>query len=941
MGQIVGGAAKPKRCNLNKLSQLETPASGEHILVSSDNSMNAAGQGNFDCYIVGDGTKAATALPLIKTYANEVDDEPTAGSDNLAKSGGVRKYIEELRQILNITGVKEVLANTYSAGYYSGSVGGTISEITNNGKKYAPVSIPANSSGKKVFIAVYNYSSGSSRIGAITNSSDVILKSYVENSPLFVNNDIAYYTMDISDDASKLYISVNSNAVVLYAIVADSYNIKEIQNSIQRNNSNIQSNTSGIIELKAELQIPFGQNTVASVVGVDYNNEVTVSIPANTTFIVKTIGTSNLRNYFLTINGTNEGQSRDVTLEKTYGYDVTSIKIWRNGSNVIAAGDISLIVLPKSDSKSIMLNQMNNLIEQNASDIDDDNAKIDGIYGGIKVESVLNGLIHLDSGYYYNYNSVTPVQHSGKYTKPENALDISEYAGKFIRITYTGYSDSSLRSCLVTDANDNILAHVLESQFVSNGDGTYYKDLQIPVSAAKLYISFSNDVTSYNFVVASTIKLNLVYVDAENGSDSNSGKEGSPLASFQKALNITGEDTTIIFSGETNETIDVRTKSGQRSLTIIGKYGHINRINKGKKLENISTYSTGIYQANVSNFTDGKVLFQHGVNDVQTLIDDNERLPQQRGMEYRCEHTRLIQKSSLSALEESQEYAYYYSSAESKIYFKPASTDFENHPIIIPSTSYGIGNNDGSVKVEIVNMEFLYCYANLDRCHGAVIKDCKAGYCVNGAGFRYNLAVGITFEKCEAVRVRQDNVGDGFNAHANLNSTEFGNAPIFSKHVTATLIDCWSHDNQDDGYSDHERSETVIRGGLFEYNGKAGITPSYGSHCCCYNVISRNNFRGFYYTGAVSDVTPPEGGKYGQMLCVCCIAKSNTNDAGFSVQGAGNRMILKDCLSINHTNGYFADSGTNALLYNCKGMDNTNATAGSGTITVKNGSEIV
>lgn len=89
MGQIVGGAAKPKRCNLNKLSQLGTPAAGEYILVSSDNSMNAAGQGNFDCYIVGDGTTAATTLPLIKTYANDVDDEPTAESDNLVKSGGV------------------------------------------------------------------------------------------------------------------------------------------------------------------------------------------------------------------------------------------------------------------------------------------------------------------------------------------------------------------------------------------------------------------------------------------------------------------------------------------------------------------------------------------------------------------------------------------------------------------------------------------------------------------------------------------------------------------------------------------------------------------------------------------------------------------------------------------------------------------------------------
>lgn len=74
MGQIIGGAAKPKRCNLNRLSQLGTPAAGEHILVSTDNSMNAAGQGNFDAYIVGNGTTAATALELKKIDGGVYDE---------------------------------------------------------------------------------------------------------------------------------------------------------------------------------------------------------------------------------------------------------------------------------------------------------------------------------------------------------------------------------------------------------------------------------------------------------------------------------------------------------------------------------------------------------------------------------------------------------------------------------------------------------------------------------------------------------------------------------------------------------------------------------------------------------------------------------------------------------------------------------------------------
>ena len=75
MGQIISSAAKPKRCNISQLSQLGTPAAGEHILVSSDNSMNANGQGNFDAYVVGDGTTAATELEL--KQIEDVFDEMT------------------------------------------------------------------------------------------------------------------------------------------------------------------------------------------------------------------------------------------------------------------------------------------------------------------------------------------------------------------------------------------------------------------------------------------------------------------------------------------------------------------------------------------------------------------------------------------------------------------------------------------------------------------------------------------------------------------------------------------------------------------------------------------------------------------------------------------------------------------------------------------------
>lgn len=132
MGQIVSSAAKPKRCNANQLSQVPTPAAGEHILVSSDNSMNAAGQGNFDCYIVGVGNVAATELPL-HTIADEV---PTYGSKNSVSSGGI--YNELLvADTLTLQSADERNLRPYSTGKIVAS-GNGYTKVTpvRNGKTY-------------------------------------------------------------------------------------------------------------------------------------------------------------------------------------------------------------------------------------------------------------------------------------------------------------------------------------------------------------------------------------------------------------------------------------------------------------------------------------------------------------------------------------------------------------------------------------------------------------------------------------------------------------------------------------------------------------------------------------------------------------------------------------------------------------------------------------
>ena len=129
MGQIVSSAAKPKRCNLNKLSQLGTPAAGEYILVSYDNSMTANGQGNFDRYIMGDGRTAATALELkylddsTRPYIVEEVNKAVADIQPIEITGDVTNAPDEEDLTSENQGGTDVLKfkdKAYNSALYSG-----------------------------------------------------------------------------------------------------------------------------------------------------------------------------------------------------------------------------------------------------------------------------------------------------------------------------------------------------------------------------------------------------------------------------------------------------------------------------------------------------------------------------------------------------------------------------------------------------------------------------------------------------------------------------------------------------------------------------------------------------------------------------------------------------------------------------------------------------
>lgn len=129
MGQIVGLKAKPKRCNLNKLSQLGILDAGEYILVSYDNSMTANGQGNFDRYIMGDGRTAATALELkylddsTRPYIVEEVNKAVADIQPIEITGDVTNAPDEEDLTSENQGGTDVLKfkdKAYNSALYSG-----------------------------------------------------------------------------------------------------------------------------------------------------------------------------------------------------------------------------------------------------------------------------------------------------------------------------------------------------------------------------------------------------------------------------------------------------------------------------------------------------------------------------------------------------------------------------------------------------------------------------------------------------------------------------------------------------------------------------------------------------------------------------------------------------------------------------------------------------
>lgn len=428
----------------------------------------------------------------------------------------------------------------------------------------------------------------------------------------------------------------------------------------------------------------------------------------------------------------------------------------------------------------------------------------------------------------------------------------------------------------------------------------------------------------------------VVYVDAVNGNDTNPGTtESTALATFAAAFAKTGVDTTIVLIGDTTECLSIKSKSNQRSVRLIGKRGLVNRIICGTKIDTgtLVAGTTNVYQTPLASFPTATQfqLYQHEVFDENTLIPDDERHPLQRGKTYRCDSTKITRVTSLDAVKTSEDYTFFYDTDAQMLYVKiKEGTTLATNPVYIPGGS-GISGNDGSVAFEMVNIECWYGSISLRLCHGGRAIDCAAKYAFGGGAWSWEAAIGVEFIRCEAARAFSgSSTGDGFNAHSSTSG------PALAKHTVATMIDCWSHDNNDDGYSDHERCETTIIGGLFEYNVKAGLTPAFGCHDTIYNAYCRKQVNNGI--ALVGSATEEEGGRGSQIFVIGCICENNANNYYVSGSNSGkdeNFGKFVNCISLNGSKyGYLCGTNARIELNNC--TDSGSPAAKSGNVIVNN-----
>ena len=530
-------------------------------------------------------------------------------------------------------------------------------------------------------------------------------------------------------------------------------------------------------------------------------------------------------------------------------------------------------------------------------------------------------------------------------------IDLSDHVGEYVRISATTTATTSGRVTALCNSSGKIAAKYTEKEFV-NGDMIFY----VTETNYKLYLSFNYSQTTNISVVSEdygqidNLELRVdraelrepVYVST-TGSDGNDGSYAFPFKTIAHALSVS--NNIVLFAGTySGETISIDgydygeiSIKGQEAQSVIINFGSTFLVDDGSERKEDGYEKVYSVTCPTFPFAEGATkarMYQDYVPDASTEISASDRHPLQRGRQYRCDSTIIKQCNSIAAIDAlpSGQYGFYWNNGT--MYFSRPQTSSASHPIVIPQrdtyfiNQYLYRTDKKQCKIVLNNIEVRYACIHLSYSANHEISDVSVKYpyvSVGGCFFLYNVT-NCELNRCEACSVTSGAaIGDGFNVDTD---DTVGNSTAVS--LTARLVDCWSHDNNDDGYSDHERSEVTLLHSLFEYNGKGGITPAYGANDIVIDCVSRYNAgAGILSTGNPTENT---GRKKTTVYAEGCVCYGQVN--GFYAPETETIIQAVNCISYGNTIGY---NGTSGHIYavNCKSND-TNAKSGNVTIQTVN-----
>lgn len=474
-----------------------------------------------------------------------------------------------------------------------------------------------------------------------------------------------------------------------------------------------------------------------------------------------------------------------------------------------------------------------------------------------------------------------------------------------------------------------------------NGSGVRDRVLLSPPPGT-VYIamcSLADNLPKIEFIKRRVIADNAyitLYVDASYSGGDSDGSSEKPFTTISNAISYKSTSDLRIFvkSGEYRETVNLN-RANHTEIIGIGdvKVLGSNAITGWTKTAGRTNVYEAAFTATVPTPTFGsKKIFETWNPSKQ--VTASERHPYYRGLDYRLPYTEILEVADVATVDSTP--SSYYADG-TKIYVHttnsddPSSNGFSYENSVRSTTTQTGGLN--MMNVVLKNISFFFSNQYGLRIVGKnVFRQNIAVFGARQDGFRDDVCLGESFYD-EA----GGNGNDGINGH--WFSTISPSINLRADGYFMTYNYPWSHDNQGDGWSHHERSTVCLESPLTEQNGRCGIIPFAGCSTIVNNGISRNNA----LLGVSASGAPPD-----ERIATTCVLNNchiYNNDGGNI--GSLNSSVLNayNCLTENSNTSEFSASSNGIInAYNCRYTQSdplkVKVTASGGVVNVENGTQL-